>query len=181
MWGVEAVVPAFKECLRRGRPSLPLVRPPARGVRCRAPLSPSLLPALQLPPSLCHHWHLLPGLLHRPLQLLVPARAEAAVLQVQVSPPGRPALALLAAVPLCHLSASPLPVLPLRRHSFREAEGPLQSPRLVWRSACIWQVPPQGWLGAPGEVGMALSRPSSPHIPFRVRPAGIRVGVGGTR
>ena len=50
MWGVEAVLPAFKECLRQGRPSLPLVRPPARGVRCRAPLSPSLPPALQLPP-----------------------------------------------------------------------------------------------------------------------------------
>lgn len=64
-------------------------RPPARG-GAEPSLSPSLPPAPQLPPSLCHHWHLLPGLLHRPLQLLVTARAEAAVLQVQVSPRGGP-------------------------------------------------------------------------------------------
>lgn len=99
---------------------------------------------------------------------------------MQVSPPGRPALALLEGVPLCHFSASPLPIVRLRRHSFCEVEGPLQSPQSVWCGAGIWQVPPQCWLGAPGEVGMALSRPSSPHIPFGVRPPGIRVGVGGT-
>lgn len=73
-----------------GRPPLSLVLPPARGVRCRALPQPLTAPAPQLPPSVCHHWHLLPGLLHRPLQLLVTAHAEAAVLQVQVSPWGGP-------------------------------------------------------------------------------------------
>lgn len=173
--------PCLQGVPQAGPPLPSLGAPPCQGSEVQSPPQPLTAARPATPPSLCHHWHLLPGLLHRPLQLLVPARAEAAVLQVQVSPPGRPALALLVGVPLCRLSASPLPVLPLRRHSFCEAEGPLQSPRSVWRGAGIWQVPPQGWLGVPGEVGMALSQPSSPNIPFRVRPPGIRVGVGGTR
>lgn len=58
----------------------PLALPPPLGKRN---------PIHCLPHSLCHHWHLLPGFLHRPLQLPGAPCPAAALLQVPVSARGR--------------------------------------------------------------------------------------------
>lgn len=130
--------------------------PPTGGLGAgRAPLLPSLPPCPALPRSLWHHWDLLPGLLHRPLQLPVTLGAETAVLHVQVSP-------------RCSFRARPLLSCPPSPGAPHFARAPGQ-----WNDPGIRQGPrEQVRVGTCGARFSDLL-PPHPQALFWVRPSGV--------
>lgn len=142
------------------------------------------LPSPPAPPrSLRHHRHLLPGLLHGPLQLPVTAPPEAAVLQMQVSPRATPTWPCSRGSPSAALwpvrSHLPLPG-PRRLHSFAEAEDPCPPEPSVSLARC------RHYSRCPLRAGWGLTGPtSSPWVglPFWLRACGIPRGTsaGGSR
>lgn len=130
--------------------------PPTGGLGAgRAPLLPSLPPCPALPRSLWHHWDLLPGLLHWPLQLPVTLGAETAVLHVQVSP-------------RCSFRARPLLSCPPSPGAPHFARAPGQ-----WNDPGIRQGPrEQVRVGTCGARFSDLL-PPHPQALFWVRPSGV--------